>query len=405
MLAEREGQNHLRQMQALARQGDYDAVLRAGRGLLDRSLGAPPADAALFSMGLAYADRAYGGRDAKKALDCFTRLVNEFPDSPWQYEARVWIGVLEEEVSDERVGRNHLQRMQLLAQRGDFQGAIRENRLLLEEPSRTVPVDALLFSLGLLYADPANPEKDYRTSLEFFSRLVAEFPQSPFADDGRIWDGILENEVIGGEGRAHSHRMRELTRRGDFEEAVRENQMLLAAFPETPPGDAALFSLGQIYADHRNPRMDYRKALGFFSQLLNLFPRTTLAEGARIWVGVLERQIAAQDGRVLLQRVQSLIRRDDFDGAMRESQKVLALAPKGPPGDVALYSMGLISAHYGNPRKDYRKAHAFFVRLRKEFPASFFAEEARIWTSVLETMEKALLVDVEIDAKKKALGR
>jgi len=405
MLAEREAQNHLRTMRLLASQGDFESVMRENRLLLERYPLAPPADAALFSMGLAYADPANPSKNYRMALEQFTRLVHDFPYSPFASDARVWIGIFNDDLLAEMEGRAHLQKMQQLTQLGAFEAAERENRKILDTSPAAPPADAALFSMGLIYVDPANPHRDYRTALNFFSRLLTDFPRSPFAEDGRIWDGILEDDVAGLERRAHLQRMRLLTSKGDFEGALRENQKILALSPKQPPADAALFNMGQVYADHHNPNMDYAKALFYFRQVIQDFPRTPLAEGAHIWVGMLERQIASRAGNLHLQRIQAFTHREDFDGALRENQKVLALSPKQPPADAALFSSGLIHLHYANPKRDYKRAHSFFMRLKREFPASPFAEEAKIWVNILETMERALLVDMEIDEKSKALRR
>lgn len=405
MLAEREGQSHLRTMRLLARQGDFTAVMRENMRILDRSPQAAPADAALFSLGLAYADPANPARNYRLAQEQFIRLVYDFPSSPFVDDARVWIGVLDDDLLDEREGRAHLQRMQQLTRQGSFETVERENRKILDTSPTVPPADAALFSMGLMYADPANPRRDYRAALDFFSRLMADFPHSPFAQDGRIWDNILEDDVAGRERRTHLQRMRLLTRTGDFAAAVRENRKVLTRSPGQPPADAALFSLGQVYADHRNPDMDYATALDYFRQLAREFPGTSLAEGGAIWAGMLERQFASQTGNAHLQRIQSFLRRDDFDGALRENQKVLAHTPRQPPADAALFSTGLLYAHYANPKRDFKRAHFFFTRLKREFPDSPFAEEAKIWTSLLETLERALLVDMEIDEKTKALRR
>jgi TolA-binding protein len=93
----------------------------------------------------------------------------------------------------------------------------------------------------------------------------------------------------------------------------------------------------------------------------------------------------------------------DFEGALRECQEALALAPAGPPGDEALFTMALLHAHYGNPKKDYRKALAFFNRVIKEFPGSPRTEEAKIWIGVLEAIEKTRRVDTDIEERKKGL--
>lgn len=111
------------------------------------------------------------------------------------------------------------------------------------------------------------------------------------------------------------------------------------------------------------------------------------------------------ESRAHLQRAQQLIRQGDFEGALRENQKVLSLSPKSPPGDAALYSMGLIPIHYANPKKDYKRALGFFTQLPKDFPRSPLTEEAKVWAGVLEAMEKATQIDIEIEEKKKELTR
>jgi hypothetical protein len=106
-----------------------------------------------------------------------------------------------------------------------------------------------------------------------------------------------------------------------------------------------------------------------------------------------------------LTRLNSFISIGDFEGAMRYCQDILARSPKTPPGDEALMDMGLISAHYANPKKDYKKALVYFMRVDKEFPRSPLAEEAKIWTSVLLAFEKVKQVDIEIEEKKQGLGK
>jgi tetratricopeptide (TPR) repeat protein len=398
MLAEREGRAHLQQVRLFTRQGNFEGALRENRKVLDQSSKTPPADAALFSMGLICVDRANPGRDYKKALGFFTQLLHDFPSSPFAAEAALWAGILENELA----GRAHLQRMQLLTRQGDFAGALRENRKILDQSPKAPLADAALLGMGLVYADYANPHRDYKKALDFFAQLVTEFPESPFAQDARLWDGILKNEILG---HAHLQRVQVLVSQRDFEGALRENQKMLDSSPKNPPGDAALFSMGLIHALSANPKMDRRKAQGYFMQLVKDFPESPLAEGARIWNEVIENERTAQEGRAHLQRVQLFIRKEDFEGALRECQKILALAPKGLPGDEALFNMGLIHVHFANPKMDYKKALNCFQRLRKEFPGSQFAEEARIWINVLEAMEKASRVDMEIDEKQKLLRK
>lgn len=106
-----------------------------------------------------------------------------------------------------------------------------------------------------------------------------------------------------------------------------------------------------------------------------------------------------------LESVKGLIERGDFEAAMKENQEILARSPKTPPGDEALMNMGLISAHYANPKKDYKKAMGYFMRIERDFPQSPLVEEAKIWTGVLKAFEKAKQVDLEIEQKKKEMGK
>jgi TolA-binding protein len=101
----------------------------------------------------------------------------------------------------------------------------------------------------------------------------------------------------------------------------------------------------------------------------------------------------------------ALLARGDIEGALRENQKALTLAGKKPPGDMAIYNMGLIYLHYKNAQRNYEKARTQFERIVKEYPDSPLLEEAKIWSGVLQVIEKLKQVDIEIEEKKKELSR
>ena len=81
--------------------------------------------------------------------------------------------------------------------------------------------------------------------------------------------------------------------------------------------------------------------------------------------------------------------------------------------------MGLICAHFGNPKKDYGKSIGFFKKLTKDYPQSPFVVQARIWTGILQENEKlnqtiqklnqvieeSKQVDIEIEEKKREKGK
>jgi TolA-binding protein len=191
---------------------------------------------------------------------------------------------------------------------------------------------------------------------------------------------------------------------GDFDGALKDNEENLARAPESYSGDEALFYMGLVSAHYENPKKNYAKALSFFTRVVNEFPQSPRAGEATVWIGVLETIGKASQGDIQ-KRVQPLMHNGYFDGALQESQDILARSPNSSPGDEALFYMGLIYAHYKNAKKDYPKALSFFSRVIKEFPQSPRTEEARMWIGVLEAIEKAKQVDIQIEEKKKELKK
>ena len=102
---------------------------------------------------------------------------------------------------------------------------------------------------------------------------------------------------------------------------------------------------------------------------------------------------------------QKLLDKRDFKGSLRENMKALSIIEKEPPGDRALFNIGLIYAHYENPEKDYKKSILYFRRLVREYPRSPLLEQAKIWINVLGIIEKAKEIDIENEKKKKELAR
>jgi TolA-binding protein len=111
----------------------------------------------------------------------------------------------------------------------------------------------------------------------------------------------------------------------------------------------------------------------------------------------------------------NLLDQNDFEGALKEYQKLLTQSGQHSPADEALFQIGMIYAHFGNPKKDYGKSLTFLKKLLKDFPQSPRAEQARLWVGLLQeherltqtvqklqqTLEEIKKVDIEIEEKKK----
>jgi tetratricopeptide (TPR) repeat protein len=113
-----------------------------------------------------------------------------------------------------------------------------------------------------------------------------------------------------------------------------------------------------------------------------------------------------------LGRGKDLLAQGDYEGSLRENQRLLSLSPHESPGDEALFNMGLVYANVKNSKRDNQKAIGFFNRVVKEFPRSPLAEQAKVWLGVLEMnerlsqiIEKSKKVDIEIEEKKRQKER
>jgi len=128
---------------------------------------------------------------------------------------------------------------------------------------------------------------------------------------------------------------------------------------------------------------------------------------------------AKRETREYLITAQKLLDQEDYEGSLKENQKVLSLYDNVPPGDEALFNTGLIYAHYGYPKRDYQKSLDIFKRLVRVFPDSPFARQAKVWIGILQenvrlrreieelnkTIKKSKQVDIEIGEKKKEISK
>ena len=109
--------------------------------------------------------------------------------------------------------------------------------------------------------------------------------------------------------------------------------------------------------------------------------------GCATFEGMKKRRVARQG---LLQG-QELLIKGAYKESLRENQEVYSMVGENAPGDEAIFTMGLIYAHYKNPEKDYKKAISFFKKLIEDYPQSTLVEQARIWVGTLDVIAKEKL--------------
>jgi tetratricopeptide (TPR) repeat protein len=79
---------------------------------------------------------------------------------------------------------------------GDYDGASAKYREALALAGDHAPADAAVYNIGLIYAHPSNPKRDHRKAIESFSKVISDYAQSPWAEQARIWVGLLQQVEI-----------------------------------------------------------------------------------------------------------------------------------------------------------------------------------------------------------------
>ena len=93
------------------------------------------------------------------------------------------------------------------------------------------------------------------------------------------------------------------------------------------------------------------------------------------------------DKRALaFERTQALLSQRQYEVAYNESQRALQDGSADP--DLALFNLGMISAHSANPKKNYGRGLSYFRMLVKDYPNSQLVEPAKTWIQVLEEYHK-----------------
>jgi TolA-binding protein len=188
----------------------------------------------------------------------------------------------------------------------------------------------------------------------------------------------------------------------DFAAAAARNRAVLDKDGRKAPADTALYDLGLIYAHRDNPDRDFSLARTYFARLTDQFPASQFNEEAKAWISILDMTQECRQRRPIAQ--QDAAGSPDFEGAIAADQELLARSGDRPPAAV-LYRLGLLSAHYANPKKDYKKAAAYLQRLVDQCPDSLLVDEARIWLGVFDVIDRIQQVDREIEEKKKEFSQ
>jgi len=229
-----EVQEYLQHGQKLLYQKDFEGALIAYEKILSFTPRPPLEDQAFFGIAMIYTHSGNPKRDYKKSIDYLLRILNEYPQSHLVEQAKIWVGVLVENMESNKkveklyetiqnmekikhtlresqkgrppetrfeeqgVGRELLNQSHRFLAQGNFDGAIGENQKILSSPDPRSPKAEALLNLGLIFAHFENPQRDIEKSIEFFNRLLKTYPKSLLVEQAKTCIGILqENEELG----------------------------------------------------------------------------------------------------------------------------------------------------------------------------------------------------------------
>jgi hypothetical protein len=120
-------------------------------------------------------------------------IIERLPPPPEAAPAPSLAPVVEpKEVRELRQADGHLQVAQQLMAKGEYESSLREVQKVLALAKDNAPADAAVFHMGLVHAHPNNAKKDNKKAIGFFSRVVKGYPESSWAEQAKIWIGVLD---------------------------------------------------------------------------------------------------------------------------------------------------------------------------------------------------------------------
>ena len=92
-----------------------------------------------------------------------------------------------------RDAREHINSANVLFDRGDFEGSLRENQRAISLCDDSPPGDEALFNAGVIYAHHGYSRRDSQKSADYFKKLQRSFPHSAFAGRAKVFMGLLHD--------------------------------------------------------------------------------------------------------------------------------------------------------------------------------------------------------------------
>ena len=77
---------------------------------------------------------------------------------------------------------------------GKYEAALSKYKQIIEKDPAVA--DRILFEMGIIYGHPRNKKKDYQRSLEYFQKIVKDYPESEYRRDSQMMIVQINNVII-----------------------------------------------------------------------------------------------------------------------------------------------------------------------------------------------------------------
>jgi len=221
-------------------------------------------------------------------------------------------------------------------------------------PGGPLEADKFLFERGT----EALEKKRWLTAREYFTRLVDNYPQSPFRPDAKLGVG----DAFLGEGSTEAYVL-----------AIAEFREFLTFYPTNPRADYAQYKLGMAhYKQMRGPERDQtetRAAIAEFEAFVERYPNSPLLPEARTKLREARDRLGMSELRVGV----FYYRTKWYPGAIDRLKNLVKNDPQFTHRDSAYYHLAESLV------KMNRAAEAlpYYDRLVKEFENSEYLDEAK----------------------------
>ncbi|HXI04052.1 MAG TPA: tetratricopeptide repeat protein [Candidatus Saccharimonadales bacterium] len=214
--------------------------------------------------------------------------------------------------------------------------------------------DADLAHRTFLNAEHLLQEGKTEQAMKDYQQVVQAFPDSAWADDALMRLGSNQYPAESLSGLAKAGLAAQDAARPFFEQ-VRER------YPESDSAPAALYKLGLLSLEPRSPRRNLDEAYASFSRVVNIYPGSD-------WVG------PAHVGAAFAEMGKA-----SYDHAVLSLERGLQEMPRGAAAAEAHYLLGVCNARMGDP---VRSAESF-QQSRLDNPGGPLAGRALDWLTLL----------------------